>query len=271
MKNIVIAAVLITLLNSCDTPSYYYQIYKTTSSENLVKKNEKLVFEDENCVVSYNLWTEGGNIGFTIYNKSNNNLHLNLEDSFFILNGYANNYFKNRVFSRSENSGTMVTSGVVASRFVTGLNNLNLLQTNNLSFNKNLGVMNSSGSSETYYEEKIIIIPPMSAKNIAEFTVTNTFYKDCDLKKYPTKRTTTSKNFTKSDSPFVFSNRISYFMEPTKKQVKFENNFYVSEITNYPKSEVIELKYDEECGRKTMYKSYYFKETAPDKFYLRYY
>lgn len=271
MKKLLLLLGIVNLLISCETPSYYYQIYRTNTSDNLVKKGEKLVFEDANCIVSYNFWTEGGNVGFTIYNKSSNNLFLNLEESFFILNGFANNYYKNRVFSNSVNSSSTVTTGVMASRFVTGFNNFNLLQTNGFSVNRNLGIVNSSGSSVTYYEEKVIIIPPKSAKNIVEFSINTSFYDDCDMRKYPTKKTITSKSFSKEESPLIFSNRISYSMDRSEKLIKFENNFYVSEITNYPKSEVLEFKYDEICGKKTMTKSYYFKETGADKFYIKYF
>ncbi len=65
-----------------------------------MKSNENsLIYEDDNCIVSYNLWAERGDIGFRCYNKTNSNIYVNLEESFFILNGIAHDYFKNRVYS----------------------------------------------------------------------------------------------------------------------------------------------------------------------------
>ncbi len=58
MKKLLFIATFVTLLTSCIVTSNYYQIYKANPSENLVKKGNILVFEDENCVVSYNLKTE---------------------------------------------------------------------------------------------------------------------------------------------------------------------------------------------------------------------
>ena len=51
----------------------YYQVYKTVPENGKLLDN-KITFEDENCNIVYNLWGEGGNIGFTIFNKSENEI-----------------------------------------------------------------------------------------------------------------------------------------------------------------------------------------------------
>jgi hypothetical protein len=270
MKKLLFIGAVVTLLTSCNVTSNYYQIYKTNTSENIVKKGDLLVFEDENCSVTYNLWNEGGNVGFNIYNKSNKNLYLNLEESFFVFNGIANNYYKNRVFSNSVNSGATYSTGVLASKSVTGYNFLNLLQTNKVAVSSNTGIVNSSGYSVSYNEEKIVSIPPKTSKYIVEYSINNSLYRDCDLYKYPTKKQINTKSFTKSDSPFVFSNKISYYLDTPDKLIKFDNSFFVSEIANYPESEAFYSKKDENCGQKSMSKSYYFNDKSPDKFYVKY-
>lgn len=270
MKKLLFIGAVVTLLTSCNVTSNYYQIYKTNTSDNIVKKGDFLVFEDENCSVTYNLWNEGGNVGFNIYNKSNKNLYLNLEESFFVFNGIANNYYKNRVFSNSVNSGATYSTGVMASKSVTGYNFLNLLQTNKVTVSNNAGIVNSSGYSVSYNEEKIVSIPPKTSKYIVEYSINNSLYRDCDLYKYPTKKQINTKSFTKSDSPFVFSNKISYYIDTPDKLIKFDNSFFVSEIANYPESEAFYSKTDENCGQKSMTKSYYFNDKSPDKFYVKY-
>ncbi len=270
MKKLLFIGAVVTLLTSCNVTSNYYQIYKTNTSDNIVKKGDLLVFEDENCSVTYNLWNEGGNVGFNIYNKTNKNLYLNLEESFFVFNGIANNYYKNRVFSNSVNSGATYSTGVMASKSVTGYNFLNLLQTNKVAVASNTGIVNSSGYSVSYNEEKIVSIPPKTSKYIVEYSINNSLYRDCDLYKYPTKKQINTKSFTKSDSPFVFSNKISYYIDTPDKLIKFDNSFFVSEIANYPESEAFYSKIDENCGQKSMTKSYYFNDKSPDKFYVKY-
>ena len=81
MKTLKFLSVLLLtamLLASCVTNSYY-QVYKATPSDTTLLKDNLLVYEDQNCEVFYNLWDEGGNIGFRFYNKSNENIYLNLE------------------------------------------------------------------------------------------------------------------------------------------------------------------------------------------------
>jgi hypothetical protein len=93
-QNLILLGFISILFSSCVTTSFY-QVYKTAHSDKIKLEESNLVYEDDNCKVFYNLWTEGGDIGFKFYNKSDKNIYLNLEESFFVFNGYANNYFKN--------------------------------------------------------------------------------------------------------------------------------------------------------------------------------
>ena len=63
IQKILLIALILVLFTSC-MKSSYFQVYKTATSDKLVLKENLLVYEDENCKVSYNLWNEGGNIGF---------------------------------------------------------------------------------------------------------------------------------------------------------------------------------------------------------------
>jgi len=130
--------------------------------------------------------------------------------------------------------------------------------------------MTSSGFSISYNEEKTICIPSKTSKLITEYIITESLYRDCDLFKYPTKKQIKSKSFKKTDSPIIFSNRIAYTVGQSEKLIKFENEFYISEISNYPESEIFESKYDEYCGQKSSTMTKYFKNVSPDKFYIKY-
>ncbi len=270
MKKLLFIVALTAFLTSCNSVSNYYQIYKVNPSENIVKKDNLLVFEDENCIVSYDLWENGGNIGFNIYNKTNKNLYLNLEQSFFIINGVANNYYKNRIYSNTSNSGSVSQSTLSLSKSVTGFNYLNLLQTNSKTATNNIGLVNSTGYSVSYNEEKIVNIPPKTSKFVTEYSINNSFYRDCDLFKYPSKKQIKTKSFSKSESPLVFSNKIAYFTDSQEKLIVFDNSFYISEIANYSENDALYSKLDEYCGKKALTRSYYFNDKSPDKFYVKY-
>ncbi len=121
----------------------------------------------------------------------------------------------------------------------------------------------------SYNEEPIICIPANSSKVINEYIINNSIYRDCDLFKYPTKKQINTINFSKENSPFVFSNRIVYYIEKPEDIYHFENEFYITEITNYPESEIVEEKSEVFCGQKgdDLKK---IKDEAPFKFYIKY-
>jgi len=265
----IFTAITAVLLTSC-APTSFYQVYKVTQSDKMATEENLLIYEDENCKVSYNLWNAGGNIGFGFYNKTDKNIFLNLDESFFVLNGIAYDYYRNRVFTSSTSSGAATSQTATASKYVSGINYQGLRQTNNIQATNSVGLTTSNGYSISYNEEKTVCVPSKTSKVIAEYSINESLYRDCDLFQYPTKRQIKSKSFIKAESPITFSNRIAYTVEASDKLIKFENRFYVSEISNYPISEMFEFKYDEFCGEKSIMSAKYFKNVSPDKFYVKY-
>lgn len=268
-NKIIIPTLLAMMLTSCGATSYF-QVYKTVPSEKVVIKDNLLIYEDENCEISYNLWDNGGNIGFQFFNKTDKNIYLNLEESFFVLNGISYNYYKNRIFTNSESLGSSNSRALKATQSVTGLNFVDLFQTNKISETNTSGTTTSSGFSVSYHEENIITIPSKTSKIVSEYNINESLFRDCDLLKYPTKKQVKSKSFSKSQSPFVFSNRIAYFFDKPDNLIKLENEFYVSEISNFPENEILESKHEEYCGQKSMTMKKYFKNVSADKFYIKY-
>ena len=268
-KNLLFAALIAVIMTSCMSSSYF-QVYKATPTSKTTLKGNVMIYEDENCIVSYNLWGEGGNMGFSFYNKTSKNIYLNLEESFFILNGMSNNYYQNRVFTNTQNSGISSSRAATASKSMTGVNYLDLFQTNRISATNSVGIAASSGYSVSYNEEKIVCIPSMTSKVITEYSIKSSLFRDCDLYRFPTGKQIKSKTFIKSNSPLVFSNRIVYNVEQSIIPVKFENEFFVTEITNYPSYGILENKYEEFCGEKSMVMTEVFKNISPDKFYIKY-
>lgn len=268
-KNLLLIAIIAITFTSCKS-SFYYQVYQTEASQEMSHKSNKIVYEDENCIVSYNLWKDGGNMGFMFTNKTEYDIFLNLEQSYFILNGISYNYYKDRVFTSAVSSGVSESSGATASKSMMGLNYLNLFQRNNAAVSRTSGIVSSSGSSISYNEQKIVCIPTKTSKIINEYNITELLIRDCDLLRYPSKKQIRTIHFTKNESPLVFSNRITYALENSSNLIEFENEFYVTEVTNYPEKEIIKKEYDEFCGEKSDEKIEFFKNTSPSKFYIRY-
>ena len=280
-RTLFVSIIIVILLPSCSQISYFYQVYKT-GNEGLQKKGDLITYEDEYCSISYNLWGEGGSFAFRFHNKTDQNIYLNKEECFYIRNGKAYNYYQSRIYAYSSSTGANITSGSSgtkisgASNAVTGLNLYSLLQTNSLSTaaaissNLSTSIMASKGYSVSYEEEKIICIPPETSKVIAEYSINKTPYRDCDLLRFPSKKVYVSKTFNKSNSPYVFSNRIAYRIGQDESERIVENKFYVTEISNLPEEKVLVEENEENCGQKSYSKYDFFRESAPDMFYIRY-
>lgn len=249
MKRAFLQIICVAIFISC-VPINYYQVYSVAPIEKVERTETALKFEDENCIVSYNLWAEGGDVGFLFYNKTNESIYLNMKECFFVLNGVANDYYLNRIYENSSSSSESLTSFS--------------------SSPKELLLNRQTGFKISYIENEIICIPSKSSKIITEYQINNTLFRDCELLKFPSNKNISSLFFTEQSSPFVFGNRLSYSLGETKVRVYMENNFYISEIVNYPENSIVESKYDEFCGEKNLTLIKVFKKVSPDKFFIMY-
>lgn len=257
MRNKIILLLLLTslILSSCASTTFY-QVYKAVPDEAIVERDNYLVYEDENCEVLYNLWDENGNIGFTFHNKTDETIFLNMEESFFLQNGIAYDYFKNRIFTVSKGAGVSVSGS--------SFNNISMTA------NKVANAI-SSEESVSFTEKQVVRIPSNSAKIIDEYNINEALIRDCDLLKFPKRdKDVITLEFEKSGSPIVFSNRLVYYVGYPKNPITVENEFYVSEITNYPKDMLFESTYEEFCGEKSSVSSYQMKYLSPSHFYSIY-
>ncbi len=241
---------LIFTLTSCAS-STYYQLFNT-EVENGTISEDRIVFEDKNCIVTYNLWSEGGDIGFNIFNKTENEINLDLTKTFFVLNGVAYEYYQNRTFSKSTNNGISLTT----------------YPKNNYTNIQKVSGTTITGYSTSFKEKDNLTIPPKTLIHLSEYHIATIRYINCDLLKYPTKNKIKKLSFDKSTSPFVFYNLISYASNGVNN--KMENRFYVNEITNLPSTEVVKDSYIGECGTVLPFSIKVFNDSKPNKFFIRY-
>ena len=110
----------------------------------------------------------------------------------------------------------------------------------------------------------------MTAKIITEYSINSSLIRDCDLLRYPSGKQIKSRIYTKSNSPLVFSNRITYIPANSMIPEKIENEFYVSEITNITEKQMIGTRKEVFCGEESSEVVTYFKNVTPDRFYIKY-
>lgn len=259
--HLILLSLAITLFSSCATT--FYQIYKAAPLSAESQKGELMKFEDPYCIVSYNLWAPGGDIGFLFTNKTDENIFIELDQTFFVLNGIAYDYYLNRVYTSSETSAASLAQTSILSRGSSD----DTVPSRSRSTSR--GVVKATGYSVAYNEEKRICIPPHASKRITEYSITNSLYRDCNLFQYPVKKQITSTTFTRTTSPLVFSNRITYRVG-SGEAIQMNNEFFVAEVTNLPEAEAVSLTRAEFCEQKALSTIKQVKAAAPDRFYIKY-
>lgn len=246
------------ILASCSKT--YYQVY-TVSTSNLEHKEKTLVYENSDCLINYNLWAERGNPGFTIQNKTDKDIFIILPQSFFIKNGIAYDYYKNREFkdSRSLNVSTESMYGMFWKYGTTATAK---------SSEKTLS------STVSYHEMPVICIPPHSFKIISEYSIIGKYIRSCNDYQENPKKASTPIQFTKEESPICFKNRITYSFDKDGCKTNYiENEFWISEIINYSKKTAGKEMTIKECdgdSDNNANKVFVFSISAPNKFYNSY-
>lgn len=248
---------LLLLLVSCNTVKTYYQVYKT-QSKTVKSDGSNVAFEDSNCKINYNLWAESGNAGFTFYNKTTEVIHLQLDQSFYVINDKAYDYYQNRIFIDTNNLATKTSNTV-------GFSQLGWLSVTSSSTNT---ILNNKTNGVETIEAKIVAIPPKTSKTISEFKINQSLFRDCDLLRYPSTKQTSTKSFSEQSSPIRFYNTVAYKIGEKINIVN--NDFYVSEITNISSKDAISKEKDTFCDQKGGGFVNVFKGISPNKFYITY-
>lgn len=259
---------VVTCMTSCK--QLYYQVYDVKSNS-LNQQDNSLVYENEDLKVMYNLWGENGAVGFILQNKTDKDIFVDMDRTFFILNGEANDYFKNREYTTTTATTTSDAFGVSQSY----LSNVGYWPTR---YNVPTTVSGISkiikghSNGVTTKEKPVICIPANSFKVIDEYKVSPNFVLTCNSKTDYPHTSANVANYSESNSPVKFKNRIAYSFDKNVNNIKeIENDFYVNAVTNYSKKSAVEKKKEEtNCYNKSKVKREYFKIGGPNKFYKRY-
>lgn len=268
--------IAVLLLSACSTPKYYFcQLYQTKPAENIDQFSEKdgyLIYENNQCIIYYYFWAEGGNTSFKIYNKTDDILTIDLGQSFFTLNGMAYDLFQNSSYSQGYvvGSGSSSSSsssfsyfdsqsqaGATGARVSAG----SAIFTNNSlvaaggsvgaaksyrnteanlytwGFSAANSTFQSKSAERTVSEKQLISIPPHYAKVINSYSIVNAPLLNCELERYPS---TQSKPllFNSSNTPITFSIYLTYRSGQNSDWQNLRNAFYVTQIANYAEPSV---------------------------------
>ena len=216
------------VLTSCSVKSYM-QI-ADVKSLTLKEQGGNYVYTDENCKITYNFWSNAGEVSFHVENLTDKILYIDLGKSFFTRNGRAYDYFLNRTFESGRNSS--FSSGVSKTASAYGFWNLTG-HAGKVSVDASLSNTSGAFTSTKYNEKEIIAIPPHSVKNIAEYDIVGDVIQDCSVALFPKKNKPQSITYREDESPLKFSNYITYKVGENGSLVALTHDFHLSGYTNY--------------------------------------
>ena len=250
-----VAIFLFIFMASCAQTTYYQLVNTKPVSEDLKKEDKSIVYEDKNCIIRYNLWTEEGTTEIMFENKTDEDIYLDMGASFYIFNNQAFDLYcpstKSKTTSRVNAGGIYWGFGISTAQGV------------------------RTKSTIVKHQQQIITIPAKMYKIIGEtdIKIAENIYRDCTLLLKPDKKSVYSTHFTLADTPYRFGLRLAYYVGNQTEPIKIKNEFYVDKITNYP-SQLFKESYtsdkvcpDEKVMGKT--KTRYIYKSA-DSFYLEY-
>ena len=259
---------LLTMMGMTSCVSNLYQVYEVKSPD-LKQNNNSMVYENDDCRILYNLWCEDGSMQFIFQNKTDKDLFVDMNQTFFIKNGAAYNYFDNRTYQ------TQTTSTLEY-----GYSTSNIYWSNG-SFWPHKYILNSIGlgykekvalsKGVSTKEEEIVCIPANSYKVFKKYSINAEFIKKCDKKiDYPKKQSIV-ETYNELNTPLTFKNRISYSFSKSGEELHhIENTFWLSAIKNYSRKEAVEKTKEKLGCSEWLKKTYYFKIGGPNQFYKKY-
>lgn len=266
-----LVCVVITSLFSVSCTQSFYQIY-TMNSKDLKMQDNSLLFENADCQVSYNFWSDGGYVSFAFINKTDRDIFINMNESFLVVNGNAHNYFEAKTYTYGSAFATTIGYGESLGVSLSGKTGI----WSNKHYTASAGVAAriSSGSSimnsVSRKEQEVVCIPANSFKTFSKFCLSPDIYQKCEEKvDYPSKKVSLAK-FDSDNSPIMINNRLTYGFKSDNMDKHIDNVFWLGEIENYSEKSAVERKSEKGCYDFVSKEIKLFKIGKPSQFYRHY-
>lgn len=150
-------------------------------------------FENEDIKVFCDFWEEYGNSGFSVYNKTNKPIYINLPATHSIINLEAKTFYQGKSWTEKLNQKSIT------------INDIGVKEVRNTSL------------EETTRQQKVVIIPANSYKKLDGFEICGV-YRENNFDS----KTKGEKQFTESNTPAMVKNIINYsFGENINKTFEF--------------------------------------------------
>lgn len=259
MKTKIFTLALLGLLAAGCSKTTYYQVYQTKPVDQQCEvKNGRICHDANNVTVQYNFFAEEGEAGFWLTNNSDSVIYVNLAETFFVINGSANDYYQARQWTTTKSSTIAISKQERKDKKKKSSENTE-------------SSSQTSTKASTFGERCMIMIPPHATKFFTEYHINSTMMELCGVKNTPKKSKPEGLSYTEENSPMMFSNYITYTIGCNGKRQHVEDKFYVSEIINVHGDAMFEaVREKDACGKDNGAKAVKMRYATPDRFYVVY-
>jgi hypothetical protein len=210
---------------SCSSPRFY-QVFNTASND-ATETNGAYVFENEEVKVTYDFWSAGGQMSFTVENKMNSAIYIDWNRSHLVHGGVSYEYWTDSQEStslfESSSSGAMQTNMAM----YTGLGS-----SAGTSVTKMNGRKSAVSTTVQFRMKPVVQVPPRSKVQFSRFQLITDGIYDCNFHWISPKETDRDeRTYDRSTSPLVFRNYLTYSTDPNFTVSKVvDNEFYIRSV-----------------------------------------
>lgn len=247
------------LFAACTSQNYYQLVENDTKS--MIEEGGFITFENKDVKISYDLWRNGGDGSFIVFNKTDKDVFIDLKRSHLIINGFAYTYYQNRNFTTAKTSilSSSTDDEIIEQRSI------------KLPGVSEKRVPAKSDDIVSFNEERIICIPPHTSKLVFGFDLQSEVFRDCALYRFPTTKQIVSSEFDYSSSPFIYKNRITYSFEENMSAMQIlENEFWAKKITNFSENDFVSYESLKFCNDSSSFKTKEYPNKKPSSYYFKY-
>ena len=266
-----LVCVVVTSVLSVSCSQNFYQVY-TMDSNDLKMQDNSLLFENADCQVSYNFWSDGGHVSFAFKNKTDKDIFINMNESFLVVNGNAHNYFEAKTYTYGSAYATTIGYGESLGVSLSGNTGIWANKQYTASAGVAASVQSRSAIMNTVSrkEQEIVCIPANSFKTFSKFCLSPVIYQKCVKKvDFPSNRASLAK-FDSTNSPIIMNNRLTYGFKIDAMDKHIDNVFWLGEIENFSEKSAIEKSDEKGCYDLVNKEIRHFKIGKPSQFYRHY-
>lgn len=197
-------------------------------------------------VVAYDFWGNGGQAGCLITNNGEENIYVDLAETFFVKNGLSDPCYKERTYTVTSASTVEANavalssaSATVSAPFYNYI--YDFAGTVGVGFSDARGVMrgvsSSASNSVSVAEQQIVVIPPGTAAFVGGHSIlSGNYYTNRGSEQDPGSKKKDETEFSTDNSPLKFGNVIAYRIGRDGEWQDLRSEFYLQRLTDYPLS-----------------------------------